>query len=287
MSKIDIHAYTRYIHINLIFHFSGYFLAQLEGPGEIEHNDNVISTRIALALQDELVGNITENLPYLCACTYLKEKEQQWIFDEKKLKYDQCLERQELQRRPSTSPSFQPSMHPSFIPSMDPNATTSTLNGTAPILESSPTITTNNTTASNNSTKNEPIVCTEPKSLQTLTIESAIQEVFESQFKRCEHIPQNISSNPLDTGAVCDDAIEDSIELNTGYLLKEMKKCGSEALEIADDYKLRSVIIKSLSEASLSWNWNRCAASGDWAQKTKTNLNQLFVSSLVVLLFGN
>lgn len=266
-------------------------MAQFEGPGEIDHNNDVISTRIALALQDQLVGNITENLPYLCACTYLKEIKKRGIYDEKEAKYEQCLEDQKLQREPSTYPSFQPSMNPSFIPSMDPNATSLALNGTAdstsilPIIEPSPTISTSNTTASN-STKNEPIVCKKPKSLQTETIESAIQEVFESQFKRCEDIPQNTRLNSFDSDD-CYDAFEDDIELNTTDLLKDMNECGTEALKIADNYKLESVITKSLSDASLSWNWNRCTDnSDDWEQKAAKNLNQIFVSSLFDSLFG-
>lgn len=271
------------------FQFLGYFLAQLEGPGEIEHNNDVISTRIALALQDQLVGNITENLPYLCACTYLKETKKQNVYDEKQAKYEQCLVDQALQREPSAYPSFQPSLNPSF---MNPNSTTLTLNGTAdsasilPPTEPSPTISTSNTTASNNSTTNEPIICKKPKSLQTETIESAIQEVFESQFKRCEDIPQNTRTNAFGTGA-CYDVYGDNTEVNTGDLLKEMSECGTEALKIADDYMLESVITKSLSDASLSWNWNRCTVnSGDLGQKTAKNLNQLFVSSLFDSLFG-
>lgn len=283
----------RYVHIqsNLSIQFLGYFLAQLEGPGEIDHNNDVISTRIALALQGQLVGNITENLPYLCACTYLKETKKQDVYDEKQANYEQCLKDQALQREPSTYPSLQPSMNPSFIPSMNPNSTTLTLNGTdstsiLPVIESSSPIVSNNTTASNNSTENKPIVCTKPKSLQTETIESAIQEVFESQFKRCEDIPQNTRSNAFGTGA-CYDVFEISTELNTTDLLKEMNECGIEALKIADDYKLESVITKSLSDASLSWNWNRCTNnSGDLGQKTAKNLNQLFVSSLFDSLFG-
>lgn len=264
-------------------------MAQLEGPGEIEHNNDVISTRIALALQDQLVGNITENLPYLCACTYLKKTKKQNVYDEKQAKYEQCLVDQALQREPSAYPSFQPSLNPSF---MNPNSTTLTLNGTAdsasilPPTEPSPTISTSNTTASNNSTTNEPIICKKPKSLQTETIESAIQEVFESQFKRCEDIPQNTRTNAFGTGA-CYDVYGDNTEVNTGDLLKEMSECGTEALKIADDYMLESVITKSLSDASLSWNWNRCTVnSGDLGQKTAKNLNQLFVSSLFDSLFG-
>jgi len=111
---------------------SGYFLAQLEGPGEVANNNDIISTRVALALQDQVMGNITENLPHLCLCTYLMEKTFQDIFDKEMQRYEQCLEEQTLQRMPSSNPSFQPSSQPSFIPSLNPNSTNVTLifNGT-------------------------------------------------------------------------------------------------------------------------------------------------------------
>eukprot|EP00984_Skeletonema_dohrnii_P010789 scaffold4233_cov142-Skeletonema_dohrnii-CCMP3373.AAC.32 len=285
--------------------FFGYFLAQLEGPDEIIYNNDVISTQIALALQDQLIGNITETLPYICACTYLADKKQQGIFDERMEEYQLCLWEQGNQSMPSSYPSFQPSNQPSFTPSLNPTATnvTLTLNGTdsssiLPIIESSPTISSNNfTTSSNNSTTNEneePIVCKKPKSLQTQTIEFAIQRVFISQFKRCDlnlnltnKNLTNTSTESLGDGAICAEigksTIFEDMSMSTNDLLTEMKTCGSEALEIADDYKLKSVITKSLAEASPSWNWNRCNSrnkttnrEGDLAYQTKTNLNQLF-----------
>lgn len=282
---------------------SGYFLAQLEGPGEVANNNDVISTRVALALQDQVMGNITENLPHLCLCTYLTEKKFQDIFDKEMQRYEQCLEEQTLQRMPSSNPSFQPSSQPSFIPSLNPNSTNVTLifNGTddsasaLPIIDSNLMISSNNSagatniTESNNTTDNEPIiVCVEPKSLRNSVIEFAIQRVFISQFKSCLDNPRNISADPVGSGEVCTKTGEkakfEDIEVSTEDLLMEMKNCGKEALNIAERYMLTSVITKSLSDATPSYNWNRCAlrnATGeqDLSEKTVMNLNQLFVSS--------
>mmetsp|Transcript_13012 Transcript_13012/g.22196 ORF Transcript_13012/g.22196 Transcript_13012/m.22196 type:complete len:681 (-) Transcript_13012:107-2149(-) len=271
--------------------FFGYFLAQLEGPGEIEYNNDVISTRIALALQDQLIGNLTENLPHLCACTYLADKTQQGIFDKRMEENEQCLKEQQLQMMPSSYPSFQPSMLPSFTPSMNPNKTNETLtlatNGTSsilPIIESSQSMSSNNITGSKNSTSNEPIVCRKPKSLQTQTIEFAIQRVFISQFKRCEglNLP-NISSDSSGNGTVCTEIGKttafESLNVSTGDLLMEMKNCGNDALNITKDYKLTNVITKSLSDASPSWNWNRCKSRNKTTAREEnlaSNLNQLF-----------
>lgn len=285
-------------------------MAQLEAPDEIKQNNQVISTRIALALQDQLVGNITENLPHICACTYLADEKRRDIYDEKMREYEQCLVQQELERMPSSNPSFHPSMHPSFHPSMhpsfmpsvDPNAT---LNGTdlslslpEPVIESSlPTssdnnIGSNNNTGSNNSTEKEPIQCDKPESLQTEAIEMAIQNVFASQFKRCFDNPTNKSLNPFDGNSnICTEIGKTTTfqdhNISTSALLTEMKNCGSEALKIAEEYKLDYAIIKSLSDASLSWNWIRCTGNGfDVGYQARKNLNQLFVSSVFDLLFG-
>ena len=270
--------------------FSGYGLAQLEGPEELIQNNKVISTRLALALQEQLVGNITENLPHICACTYLADEMRRDRYDEKMREYEQCLEQQELERMPSSNPSFQPSMHPSFMPSVDPNATLNRTDSSLPvIIESNETKSSNNTTGSNNSTKKEPIQCGDkPESLQTQTIEFAIQRVFLSQFKRCAENPTNRSLNPFGDSAICTEigktAAFGDHNISTSDLLMEMKNCGSEALKIAEDYKLSNAIDKSLSDASPSWNWNRCTSrdktkSGDLGYQTRTNLNQLFVSS--------
>jgi len=271
-------------------------LAQLEGPGEIEYNNDVISTRIALALQDQLMGNLTANLPHLCACTYLADKKQQGIFDERMKQYDQCLENQRLQMMPSSYPSFQPSMLPSFTPSMNPTVTNETLTTSSilPIIQSSQSISSNNITGSKNSTSNEPIVCRKPKSLQTQTIEFAIQRVFISQFKRCEglNLP-NISSDSSGNGTVCTEIGKttafESLNVSTGDLLMEMKNCGNDALNITKDYNLTNVITKSLSDASPSWNWNRCKSRNKTTAREEnlaSNLNQLFVSCVFDALFG-
>jgi hypothetical protein len=287
-----------YIQIKSIL--SGYFLAQLEGPEELVQNNKIMSTRIALALQDELVGNITENLPHICACTYLADEMQRGRYEEKMQEYEQCLEQQELERMPSSNPSFQPSMYPTSFPSVDPNATLNRTDSSSlpVIIESSTTEPSNNTAGgSNNSTKKEPTECIKPKSLQTQTIEFAIQRVFSTQFKRCVENPTNTSPSTLfGNSSICNEIGKatsfGNLDISTSDLLTEMKNCGSEALEIAADYRLSNAIEKGLADASPSWNWNRCtsreekANNEDIRYQTRKNLNQLFVSFVCDSLSG-
>ena len=266
---------------------SGFFLAQLEGPGEIEYNNDVISARIALALQDQLIGNITMNLPHICACTYLTDKMYQDIFDEQTQEYEQCLENQRLQKMPSSYPSFHPTIQPSLSPTIQPSLSNTTNNLTASVGIETPIIESSDSNELSTSATNEPIVCAEPKSRQKSAIEFAIQNVFTSQFKPCLSADNlmNFTSNPFSDSAICTETgmttTFDDIGVTTEDLLMEMKTCGNDALSIGADYKLTSVITRGLADSSPSWNWNRCTLR---VKKNRTkddvamSLNQLFVS---------
>lgn len=78
----------------LVAVFFGYFLAQFEGPGEIETNNNIIATNMAVQFYEVLSLKLTAELPFICACTFLTEEEQR-IADEM---YKECLVEEEYNR---------------------------------------------------------------------------------------------------------------------------------------------------------------------------------------------
>ena len=71
--------------------FFGYFLASLEADNEIESNNAVIRTRLAMQFVDAIGEKVTEDLPFICACNFLKEENQTAV----KEKYAECLAEEE------------------------------------------------------------------------------------------------------------------------------------------------------------------------------------------------
>jgi len=66
--------------------FFGYFLAFLEAPDEKVTNNDIISTQEILALQKQLVDEITKKLPSVCSSMFILEQSGE-------LSYDNCIAR--------------------------------------------------------------------------------------------------------------------------------------------------------------------------------------------------
>ncbi len=69
------------IAVSLLF---GFGLASLEAPGEVETNNDIISTSKAVGLQADLVAAITEELPTICSSAF-------WVEQAVELPFRECL----------------------------------------------------------------------------------------------------------------------------------------------------------------------------------------------------
>lgn len=290
--------------------FLGHFFADLESRGEIEANNEIFAAKAAVAFQEQMMGNITANLPLLCTCSYLHELQYEEKINEQQAEYEQCLEQQRLQLMPSSSPSLQPSNQPSLNVTIN-NGTDEESIPLLPILDSSPTSSNNDTI---NSTKegNTPIVCKEPPpSLNTPMLTFAIQRVFVSQMKRCvdlSDIATNLNSS-FDNVTVCSDLTDPKLAalcdwdqycdqrlkfqdlvISPEDLLNKMDVCGQEALDIAKEYRMENISKPGLVDESVSFNWNRCAfrtkknqtKAEEVGDQITSNLNQLLVRMLLI-----
>ena len=284
--------------------FLGHFFADLESHGEIEANNAIFAAKAAVTFQEQLVGNITVNLPRMCTCSYLHEQQYEEKINEQQAEYEQCLEQQRLQLMPSSSPSLQPSNQPSLNGTIN-NGTDESV-PLLPILDSSPT--------SNSTTKegNTPIVCKEPPpSLNAQMLTFAIQRVFVSQLKRCvdlSDIATNLTSS-FDNVTVCSDLTDPNLAalcdwerycdqrlkfqdlvISPEDLLNKMDVCGQDALDIAKEYRMENITKPGLVDESITWNWNRCAfrtkknqtKAKEVGDQITSNLNQLLVRMLLI-----
>ena len=100
------------IGVSLLF---GFGLAKLEAPGEKEANNAIIATAGAVALQEELLATITEELPTICSSVF-------WLEQAVELPYQECLA------------SNQTSALSDGVIGSDENIFSNTTNGTAPVV---------------------------------------------------------------------------------------------------------------------------------------------------------
>lgn len=99
------------IGVSLLF---GFGLATLEAPGEVATNNDIIATTGAVALQEELLATITEELPTICSSVF-------WLEQAVELPFQECLA------------DNQTNALSDGVVGADGNSTNST-NGTTPII---------------------------------------------------------------------------------------------------------------------------------------------------------
>ena len=290
------------IAISVVF---GYFFADLESRGEIEANNEIFAAQAAVLFQEQLVGNITINLPRMCTCTYLHELQYEEKINGQQAEYEQCLEQQRLQLMPSSTPSLQPSNQPTSNGTIN-NGTDEESIPLLPILDSP------NDTINFTKEGNTPIVCKEPPpSSNAHMLTFAIQRVFVNQMKRCvslSDIVTNLNSS-FDNVTVCSDLTDPKLAalcdwnlycdqrlkfqglvISPEDLLNKMDVCGQEALDIAKEYRMENISKPGLVDESVSFNWNRCAfrtkknqtKAEEVGDQITSNLNQLLVRMFLI-----
>ena len=247
------------IGVSLLF---GFGLATLEAPGEVLTNNDIIATASAVALQEELLDTITEELPTICSNVF-------WLEKSIELPFQECLAAPTDSLSDGvigtdgniTNTSSTNSTTSDGVIGTDGNITNST-NGTTPITNS-----TNGTT---------PIVnCTEPPSLEGAVIEGTIQQVFVGNLAQCSFLQQNNTSSNNNNNStpamqllqkVIANSTLNNVSLPTELTIEFsdlqyfMGKCGNEALQVIGEYQFEDIIDPGLLSSSVSFDWIRCTA---------------------------
>lgn len=219
------------IGVSLLF---GFGLAKLEAPGEVATNNDIISTASAVALQEELLATITEELPTICSSVF-------WLEQAIELPFRECL------AAPTDSLG-------DGVIGPDGNSTNSI-----------------NSTNVTNTT--DPVVnCTEPPSLEGAFIEGTIQQVFVGSLAQCSFLQQNNTNNNNNSSpdmqllqkvypnATLNVSLPAELTIEYSDLTYFMGKCGQEALQIVGEYQFEDVIDPGLLSSSVSFDWIRCTA---------------------------
>ena len=224
-------------------HYYRYGLAELEGPVEIQTNNAIIATRMALAFHAAVVGNVTRKLPVICACTFMLDEER----EERDVAFQECLRNEQEERNRTELLQLNGTYG---------NRTEVQLNGTA-YNTSTPTtddvfntilnISDGVTDAVNN--------CTKPPALDVLAIEATVQEIVYEHIEGCGEAPVNTTFSRICGKEVFQGA---NTTISPNLLLKSMNECGVAALDVVESYRLGEVVVAELASQDITFDWIRC-----------------------------
>ena len=201
--------------------FFGYFLAMLEAPNEIDENNKFLGYKHTKGLENMVNQRIAEDLPYICACTFLRDAEQQKLNEE----YEECLAEEK---------KFVESF-PDFIQASNSSNTTSNSTisycGDPTILED---------------------LAIERTIQQIFVDELEVKCPVSSNLSIVQEIPFVCNSEtkfPLDA----------RVSVDSNELFASLKNCGEVANEISEAYRMDEIYDTDLASFEVSFNWIRCS----------------------------
>ena len=238
-------------------------------PGEIDTNNDIIATKMAMQINVVLGKRITEELPFICACTFLTEEEQR-ILDEG---YEDCLAEEELNpTMAAEAAAAAPNATNSTIFSVGSNSTT---NSSAPLFDVGNSSDSPTDNPSRGPTSPPTIFrskCIKPPDLESFAIEETIQKLFVSRFP-CRD-PHNISEiqplrGPKQNVTLCSSKqINETssqfprrMRISPEDMFDSLTACGQAAEAIVDAYRMTDIIVSELISSGITFNWIRCSAS--------------------------
>ncbi|KAL9186811.1 hypothetical protein ACHAXT_010531 [Thalassiosira profunda] len=235
----------------------GYGLAELEGPVEIQTNNAIIATRMALAFHAAVVGNVTRKLPVICACTFMLDEER----EERDVAFQECLRKEQEERnrtellqlngtsgnRTEVQLNGTSSGNASSIPVLNGTSDNTSTPTTDDVFNTILNISDGVTDAVNN--------CTKPPALDVLAIEATVQEIVYEHIEGCGEAPINTTFSRICGKEVFQGA---NTTISPNLLLKSMNECGVAALDVVESYRLGEIVVAELASQDITFDWIRC-----------------------------
>jgi len=235
-------------------------------PGEIDTNNDIIATKMALQFNVELGKRLTEELPFVCACTFLTEEEQR-ILDER---YENCLAEEELNPAEAVAALNAAAMNKnitnSTIFSVGSNSTTNSSASLFAVGNSSDSPTANPSRRPTSPPINFRSKCIKPPDLESFAIEQTIQELFANRFSCGGNI--SLGGPQLNVTLCSSKHINETtsqfpktMTVSPEDMFTSLNNCGKTADAIVDAYRMTDIIVSELISSDVTFNWIRCSAS--------------------------